>query len=270
MKKELIKEIKMKTQLLSIIAIFISITTLAQASGSDVITLKDGTKYQGAVVEQKPGKYIKLLQIPSGDTVLIQLKEIDKLVKIYEEPKEEEPTITESKLDLTQLKMFNVNDYHVHLSYQLGAGDFALAGFGLKITKTINDKIQTGIGVDYIGNYGSVSSFKYSVPISACIKYELQEHRTGRTATILNLDAGYNYMMKNTYHDHHISGSAYFNDGIYLNPSLGYRLNFTQEMGIELAIGYQFSNGRGIEKETDSFIRNHNWQHFKASASLFF
>lgn len=242
-----------------------------QNQGSDIITLKDGNVHRGEVIEQKPGRYIKLLQIPSHDTLLIELKTIDLLSKTaIEKGAFDEEHKEESKLDLAKLKLFNVNDYHAYIKASTGAGDFAFSGFGLEVTKTMTPKLQIGMGVSYHGKTGQMTNFEQSMPFTAELKYELQEHSTGRTAIMANLSAGYNLILNGDYLDSYEEQNAYLSNGLYFSPSIGFRLNLSQEMGIMINAGYQFISSNGYEKDTDLLLREQNWSNFIASGSFFF
>ena len=256
----------------ALVLIFLfSFSLNSQSEGEDVITLKNGNVYQGVVVEQKPGKHIKLLQVPSLDTVLIELKSIDLLSKDIELNNEQPlDTIYESTLDIPKLKMFNVNDYHMGLNYTMGGGDFSQVGLGIRLMRTVGPSTQVGVEVNYVSNVGQNSSFENSIPVSLRLSQELREHITGRTSLLANLNMGYNTMLNGGFTHSNTNEPAYYTSGMYLKPSLGYRLNLAQEAGIELSAGYQLITSKAFSKETDDLLINQSWSNMVFTGTFFF
>ena len=63
--------------------LFSMITLHAQIQrDQDLVTLKNGTQYLGYIIEQKPGKHIKIFRPTVNDTVMAKMEDIDKLSKI--------------------------------------------------------------------------------------------------------------------------------------------------------------------------------------------
>jgi len=51
----------------------------AQSEGNDVVLLKNGDTLQGTIIEQRPGKYIKLIKQSSQDTLTVENERIEAL-----------------------------------------------------------------------------------------------------------------------------------------------------------------------------------------------
>lgn len=260
-----------RKNIILIITILWSLTLCSQTEGEDIITLKDGTVFKGVVIEQKPGKHIKLIQVPSLDTVLIELKNIDLLSKNKNFNTESpEDTVYESSLDIPKLKMFNVNDFHMGLNYMMGGGDFSEIGFGIRLMRNISSSTQAGLSMNYISNVGQNSRFQNSIPFSLRLSHELREHVTGRTSLLANMNFGYNHMLSNSFTHSNTNEPAYYSSGVFLKPSLGYRLNFAQEAGIEFSAGYQLITSKAYSKETDNLLVKQSWSNVVFTGTLFF
>ena len=59
--------------------VLIATTGFCQKEGRDVVLLHDGDTLRGTIIEQRPGKHIKLLQQPSQDTLFIEYRSIEAL-----------------------------------------------------------------------------------------------------------------------------------------------------------------------------------------------
>jgi hypothetical protein len=111
----------------------------------DLITLKNGYQYLGFVIEQQPGKMIRIYRPLENDTVNVPLQDIEKLSKILVQ------NFSEKKVepdDSIVIGRFN-NKNHVFqfmLAYQLrDVEKHARRGFGISYLRSFRNVYQCGI-----------------------------------------------------------------------------------------------------------------------------
>lgn len=239
----------------------------SQTEGNDIVVLKSGKAHQGTIIEQRPGHFLKLLQTPSNDTLKLPYSEIETL-KVIRNMETERITNDSgaSQVNLDQTK-FNNRPYYMILSGSLNGGDWANVGLGVGLLRTFTPRIQAGIGSTYQGALGNSVRFN-SIPVLGLFKYALQESEKNRTAIIASLSAGYNFYLNSTAFEESVE--TYISNGIYLNPSIGYRINFTKNTGLIIDIGYQYLGGKKRRLSNDEFIKKNHLSSVSLKGTLFF
>jgi len=154
----------------SCIVAFIVCNAFAQAPAKDqdLISLKNGYQYLGNIVEQQPGKFIKLYRPTQNDTVIIKMEDVEKLSKIFIQTFSEKKR---TKKDTTlKIGRFNnkKNIYHFYYSYYRGDVYSNVNGFGLSYSRSFNNNYFAGLSCNGFINqtkgngvrYTSVSQYK--------------------------------------------------------------------------------------------------------------
>lgn len=257
------------------------ITAFAQTEGEDVVKLKDGQEVRGIIVEQHPGSFIKVLQIPSGDTVKIDSKLILTILKIVDNghinevqpdslvvEKEVEDSILPLPLDPNR---FNQRPIQVYLNLAKIQGDYAGVGYGMSIRKALNFNLSAGLGLSYFnGRINLPYQERKSVALFALINQHISVSSSGRLAFFYGLNLGYNLDFSDSYWDMEVSQNVTVSNGVYLHPNTGFRFNLTKNMGIAADIGYQYVRSGVIEDVTTIKLESRNWSSFIFRISLFF
>ena len=266
------------------VAVLLSAGISAQTIGKEVIELKSGEQIIGTVVEQKPGAYIKVLLMPSEDTVTIPLKDIDRMIKKVEtEDNEPQDTISEIITpeieDETIEKPFNGRPFYFGASYVTGGGDMPFLGFGVSVMRTFNDKLQLGLGIEghtnnsrggyiFTGTTPKRNVMGSYLPIVGKVRYAYQHLWNGRFSFLAQLSAGYSVVLDGGHQD--ANRDADLKGGLYVEPSLGFRLNISKDFGTIFSIGYQNLRSQSYYSFTDQNIRSYNWSNITVRAALFF
>jgi hypothetical protein len=66
------------------------------------------------------------------------------------------------------------------------------------------------------------------------------------------------------------SNLALMRNGLYMQPSLGFRLNFTENVGVIFDVGYQYIGSKSYRAETGEFLKKHDENSLFFGAKLFF
>jgi hypothetical protein len=143
--------------LIIIVAICINGYTEIQAQvqrDKDLITLKNGYQLLGYVIEQVPGKHIRIYRDDQQDTLTARYEEIAKLTKIWVEPFSEkvmDEDIAE-RADTIRLGRYN-NKMHVFsATYNMQLRDIEKnerRGFGLAYYRNFENKWWSGLSVNF-------------------------------------------------------------------------------------------------------------------------
>lgn len=262
---------RMKLVCLALVGFFSNLS--AQTEGSDIVYLKSGEQFIGTIIEQKPGAHIRLLQLPSNDTLTIGLSDIDKMVKrVPEISSVSEPIQTDEKIEvLPENHPYNLRPFYFSLDGFAVGGDFACAGFGAMLFKTINSKLQIGLGANYFAMNIDQEPWRGPrnfIPVTVEGRYAFQEMWNRKSAMVVGVNCGYNFILQG---EHELSGiSAEFGNGFYFQPSLGWRINFTSNVGMVLEVSYQNLSSKSINATTEDFIKKNNWSNIMFGGSIFF
>jgi hypothetical protein len=120
----------------------------------DLVTLKNGNQFLGYIIEQKPGKTIKLYRPTVNDTVTVQMAEIDKLTKIFVE------SFADKKIETTdtiiETGRFNNKKNVYQISYAAhfceGYGNNFVTGFSAAWYHSFNNKYFAGFSATIFQN----------------------------------------------------------------------------------------------------------------------
>lgn len=145
----------MKTKYyLTIIVLIYSLLTYAQQPqrDQDLITLKNGYQYLGYIVEQQPGKLIKMYRPTQNDTISVNMEEIDKLSKILVQTfSEKKRTKKDSILILGRFNnKRNVYQFS-YLTFIHERSNF-VQGFSTAYYRNFNNRYYSGVGVNFFIN----------------------------------------------------------------------------------------------------------------------
>jgi hypothetical protein len=258
---------------LSILFCALTQNPLAAQIAQDAVYLNNQMSYQGIVIEQKPGEYIRLLRLPERDTLQFEMDDIDRIVKLMAPAQLTavgEPDNT-SALPAKPERKFNQNPYVAMLHSSIGGGKYALLGLGISVARSFEDRMQAGLGIQFIGQT-SDNTFPNQriLPVTADFRFKVSESPGGRLATMVALSAGCNFSIDNKQFDSGFNADIRISNGVFLNPSLAFRVNILRNMGLMMDFGYQFSSGNIYFIETGELYDRRTWHNFAARGTLFF
>lgn len=241
----------------------------AQTSAQDVVILNSQRSYSGIVIEQKPGDYIRLLRLPEHDTLSFPMDSIDRIVKIVptDKPADNQPAPLKPQTE------YNRKRQTVMIHGYMGGGNYSFGGFGITLAQRIGKRWQVGVGGHYIGQKGSYPGTlpdQQIVPVTVDCRWRFSQSATGKTAILLALNTGYNFMLNKEYIDggQHVNGRI--TNGLFFNPSFAFRVNLWENAGLMLDLGYQLTSSRLYDLGTDLRIGKRQWHNFAARGTLFF
>ncbi len=165
---------------------------------------------------------------------------------------------------------YNSRDFYMHLSYGIGGGDWFTQGLGVGVFAKVLPKLNAGISGYYYGDAGGRAPIQQMIPLSAEVKYEFGTTEKGNGAMFAGTSIGYNFVLNKQDQPDPNSNPIEIKNGLYFNPSIGYRLNFTKNTGIMLDLGYQLVRGNEVDFETKDLIKTHAQNNILLKASLFF
>lgn len=233
----------------------------------DVIYLKNGSVIRGTLIEQVPKTKIKTVD---GSIWIFEGEEID---RITSEPKQD-PRISPSGGDYARVHNYNqaqsakkTNNIQelthglrmmADFSYQEAFNHYSCSAiaFGFSLGWQFKGNYYIGFGLAdqgyidyyYYGTYTGEAIIYTQMPVYGDFRYDF---KTGRTSPMIGIRAGYA-----------LSGD-YQNDyqGVYLNPSLGYRFNrFTISMGLDLVKLKEPWDYTEVDKWGNLTSTTQNWQ----------
>lgn len=271
-----------KFKKLIITLIFLPVCAMAQTEGEDLIELKNGTIHQGIVIEQKPGKHIRLLQLPSRDTLTFMVTEIEAMRKMVVIDTDEASNIDTSGNEVAEKpeaeipkkeRGFNQRRIHTEINYGGTGGDWSSQTLGAKMFYTYKHNIQLGLGVSLFGESGLSLNNPLSqvVPLTLQGRYTIKEWWKQRNSLIFDLALGYHFVDGgySTSADGSPAPYARLKNGLYFSPSLGYRINPGRDTGFILSVGYQLIN-TAAKLDDGTLINRHNYSSLLGTVTFFF
>lgn len=165
---------------------------------------------------------------------------------------------------------YNTRNLYMRVSGAIGGGDWSTRGLGIGLFAKVHSSLYTGISAFYYGDAGGRANIQQMIPVSAEIQYEIETTEKGNGAIVVGTSVGYNVVLNRVYYNERYSKDGSIKNGLYLNPSIGYRLNFTKHTGVIFDLGYQLVQGRGFDINSKEFLQNHVQQNILLKGSLFF
>ncbi len=263
MNQQMNQIMKMKYTLL-VSLLFSMITLHAQIQrDQDLVTLKNGTQYLGYIIEQKPGKHIKIFRPTVNDTVMAKMEDIDKLSKIliqsFSEKKiESSDTIIETGRYNNKKNVFQ---FSFASNYCDHYGDKFIKGISMAYYKNYNNKYYVGIGTTLFMNQKNdkliydetlkqpVSVEKNIQQFQILIENKLRlsrKYQNRRLTTLLGVNAGYAFEKTTAefpYSPLYKANSVQYeeNKGNFIvQTTLAFKVNPDNNSGFIIEPGYAF------------------------------
>lgn len=238
----------------------------------DKIFLSDQTAYEGIVIEQKPGEYIRLLRIPEKDTLQIAYENIEKMTRLVADETVPGGQIKGKSEIRAAAKMYNSRRTYGMVHGVTGGGDYAYAGFGLSFGVNVNPNFQIGMGVHYFGQLSDPlnTPSRQTFPLALDLRHTILRSKSGRFSTMLGLSGGVNFTINGDYYDEVLFANMRMGNGYYFNPSIGLRMNILENLGLMLDVGYHYNNSRLLRSDSGNQIGTVDWHNILIRGTLFF
>ncbi len=243
----------------------------AQSEGKDVVLLKNGDTLQGTIIEQRPGKHIKLLQQPSQDTLTVEYERIEALQYLPTTNLNVEDTLRAQNIminaDEAPAPKFNQRKNYLGVGVAGGGGVWTNVGIGGNFLYTINSKLQTGISLYFFQGVGQETVIHQALPVSIDALYTVGKTKSERFSSYVGTSLGYSFNLNEPPSN---AAMLALKNGTYLNPFIGGRLNFSPNSGLRLDIGYQLVSGATFDKSTGDLLQKNKQHNILVKAMIFF
>jgi len=256
--------------------VLLATTGFCQKEGRDVVLLHDGDTLRGTIIEQRPGKHIKLLQQPSLDTLFIEYGRIEALqyvipptpdISDHQDTLQRNDSLTKTPSDDILSRDFNQRKTYIGIGVAAGGGVWSNIGIGGNFLYTIHPELQVGVSLYFYQGTGQETVISQTLPLSAEVVYTVGTNRSGRLSSLLGASLGYAFNLNGP---PSTGTPLLLKNGLYLNPFLGGRINFTSNSGIRLDVGYQFVSGSTYIKSTGDFFQRNRQHNILCKATIFF
>ena len=121
----------------------------------DLITLKNGYQILGYVIEQEPGKLIRIYRPDENDTVVANMTEISKLTKIWVQTFSDKEVVVTEDPDTIDFGRYNNkrNVFAINYTWQLRDIERnARKGVGLAYYRSFNNNYWAGLSANIFAN----------------------------------------------------------------------------------------------------------------------
>ncbi len=255
---------------LCILAALLIAVHVTSAQYKDQIYIDESTRFEGTVIEQKPGEYIRLVEDATTDTLTFEMEQIYKLVRVPVTPETKEKS---EEMEPVSTLNFNSNKFALGVHGALGSGDVPFIGMGLGLHYRIRPNLSIGFVPFFMGENSSSPGRRnvqwLKLPLTVQATYELQSQLNGRGGLYIRSGLGYSITLDGDYKDRDTGMTQSVKNGLYLNPAIGYRINFKKNLSLALDLGYILITDR----TTDSLNRTvstKTWDMAVVSGAIFF
>ncbi|MBL7942604.1 MAG: hypothetical protein JNM00_07550 [Flavobacteriales bacterium] len=220
----------------------------------DLVTLKNGYQVLGYVIEQQPGKLIKVYRPEVPDTLDVKLEEISKLNKIWVQTFSElevQPDTTDSIV----FGRFNNKKYIFQVTRLWQIKDIeqeARTGVGLGFAKNFNNRFTSGIACYFLQRQqtdpvyaddhyyaGNFSLMQYQFMLENHLRLSGANAQNGRVSVLLAVGGG--YVVDRSYHTFNTTSDVL--EVAYEKPTSGWMA----QAGVVLRVNPDNQSGFMIE-----------------------
>jgi len=255
------------------ITLLTNFTLIAQNSSIEKVILTNGETHTGIVIEQVPGEYIQLYRTMEKDTLKIEMSDIERMIRQLEtepSPQQQKENKEDPNAWIWGRQKYNNKFTYIMIHGAMGAGDYVHQGLGLSLGYNFYE-FQVGAGVQYYGSTSWVNNGEWqTLPIAIDIRYLFSQSKSGRFATFLSLSGGYNVVLSRDVRSNIFGESGRAENGLYLFPSLAFRMNIGKNLGLMLDLGYHMNNAKVYGKTSDTLLGTLRYDNILLRGSLFF
>ena len=249
----------MRVDLMLLLLVLMSTTSTMQAQtirDQDLVTLKNGYQVLGFIVEQRPGKAIKVFRPLENDTVEIAMADVSKLNKIWVQPFS---TLNVTSKDTIIPGRFNNKKHVFSVGYVMQWRDIERRerrGISLSWQRNRSNRHLIGLQAQLFGRQNTMpryDGFDESNSRHEFIQYQFyfsNQFRLGRKvqnrriSTLLSINAGYAVERSVSYYDQEKTvGSVHYErakSGFVLQTGFQIRINPDNQSGFILEPGYTY------------------------------
>jgi len=144
--------------IIKFLILFNSIGIFSQTSrDQDLITLFSGYQYLGYIIEQEPGKHIKLYRPVKNDTVTIKMEDIEIMNKITVQAISDKKSTKDGLIDKYNYKR-NSHQFSFMLASNFWEYYF-MKGFSYSYYRNFSNKYYVGVSTSFLGDFKSQNTW---------------------------------------------------------------------------------------------------------------
>ena len=249
----------MRVYLFALLLVLLSATSTMQAQSirdQDLVTLKNGYQVLGYIVEQRPGKTIKVFRPLENDTVEIAMPDVSKLNKIWVQPFS---ALNVTSRDTIIPGRYNNKKHVFSVGYVMQWRDIERRerrGISLSWQRNRSNRHLIGLQAQLFGRQNTMPryyGFDENNSRHEFIQYQFyfsNQFRLGRKvqnrrfSTLLSINAGYAAERSISYYNQEKTvGSVHFErakSGFVLQTGVQIRINPDNQSGFILEPGYTY------------------------------
>lgn len=215
-----------KLLLLCVVSLFSSITLAQNTNLQDVIYLQNGSIIRGTIIEQIPGKSLKI-ETRDGNIFVYQMDEISKMTR--------EQAWNRSRTRPNQfLSKSNGYEGFVEAGYGIGVSGYA-GRFELDIVNgyRFNPYCFLGGGVGF--NIFTNGENFVTIPVFIQGRFNLLDRNT---SPFLTLNLGYNISTKRSEVYNRYYTTVTYRGGVLFEPALGVAFRVSNRASVTFGVGY--------------------------------
>jgi hypothetical protein len=249
---------RMHARILIPILFLIPVYSMAQLPMQDQVFMEDGRELDGLIIEQKPGVHLRLWRPDEGDTLVLHMEQIDRILRIPA------PMISQTDPEKMSEEIkevnYGTNRFATLIRGAHGGFTYGFHGAGIAVGFRMHPGIEIGIGAQYFGEYTN-KAFRQIMPLCLESRFRLHRSKSGRFERLFSLETGINFSLNKYFWNHERGEFLSITNGYYLHPALGFKIYLFPNLGLILDLGYQLNTGHlhtYDTKERLGYKRYHN------------
>jgi len=247
--------------------LLIPIWAMAQFPFLDQVVMEDGRKLDGLIIEQKPGAHLSLWRPDEGDTLVLHMDQIDRILRITA-PMISQTDPEKMPEEIKEVK-YGTNRFTTLIRGAHGGFTYGFHGAGLAIGMRIHPGIEIGLGAQYFGEYTN-NAFHQIMPLCLESRFRLYRSKSGRFERLFSLETGINFSLNKYFWNHERGEFLSIRNGYYLHPALGFKIYLFPNLGLILDLGYQLNTGHLHTYDTKERLGYKRYHNAIVRGSLFF
>lgn len=215
--------------------LLVSLEVRAQEEKPDILWLTNGEKLEGKVIIPTNGDELTLIQILTGDTLVIKRQNIDRMEKYVAYTPQD---IRKQQSD-QRLALFNTKKIYGILQSIAGSGDIGLlCGAGIRAGYRFSVGLELGLAAHYYGIDVDEGWGEGIIPVGLDARFPILKSKSGRFVALLQLNTGMTFSDPYDVYTSKYGEHTYRGDGYFYQTGIALRANISRHMGLIFDICY--------------------------------
>jgi hypothetical protein len=215
--------------------LLVSLEVRAQEEKPDILWLTNGEKLEGKVIIPSHGDELTLIQILTGDTLVIKRQDIDRMEQYVAYTPQD---IRKQQSD-QRLALFNTKKNYGILQSMAGSGDIGLLfGAGIRAGYRFSVGLELGLAAHYYGIDIDQGWGEGIFPLGLDARFPILKSKSGRFVALLQLNTGMTFSDPYDVYSKKYNEVTFRGDGFFYQTGLALRANISRHMGLIFDICY--------------------------------